>query len=140
MAGHPLTERLWALSAAFHGRLARELAALDLTVAELRLVGEVMRAEGGLRQGELAALLSVRPPTVSAALARLEAAGVVIRERDPADPRARLVKVAPDAPLERGLAALDRMERAAATTLSATDRRRLPRVLDRMIAALEDDA
>ena len=136
MPDHPLTERLWALSAAFHARLARELAALDLTVAELRLVGEVMRAEGGLRQ----ALLSVRPPTVPAALARLEAAGAVVRERDPADPRARLVKVAPDAPLERGLAALDRMERAAAAPLSATDRRRLPRVLDGMIAALEDDA
>ena len=54
---HPITARLWSLSAAFHARLAYDLASVGLTLAEFRLVGEVMRSPEGLRQGELAARL-----------------------------------------------------------------------------------
>lgn len=133
---HPITERLWALSAAFHARLAHDLAALGLTVAEFRLVGEVMRSDG-LRQSELAALLGVTAPTVSAAVQRLEKAGVLTREKDASDPRARVVRIAAGAPLETGLDVLDGLEVRAVASLSARQRAQLPRLLDRMTAALQ---
>ena len=67
---------------------------------------------------------------------RLEKSGVLTREPDPRDPRARIVRVAATAPLERGLEVLDRLESLAVASLSPTDRQALPRVLDRMVASL----
>lgn len=101
---------LWQLSIAFDAHLAAQLASLDLSVAAFRLMGEVQQAPDGLRQGELAKRLGVRPPTVSAAVARLEASGLLCRVPDPDDPRARRVCMAPGADLQAGTDLLARME------------------------------
>lgn len=105
-----LVLKLWALNLAFETRLGEDLRALDLTTAGFRLVGELMRAPEGLRQKELARCLGVRPPTVSAAVDRLERQGVLYRVRDADDPRAWRVHLSPDAPLGRGVALLLQLE------------------------------
>lgn len=102
--------RLWAVAEAFQARLSAELVSLGLTVPAFRLVGEVMRSPGGLRPSELAKRLGVRAPTISAAVAKLEARGVVTREDDPDDPRAYRVCLAEGAPLLEGVEILERID------------------------------
>lgn len=128
--------RLWALQVLFDARLSHELAAIGLTKAEFRLVGEVMGAPEGVRQGELARRLGVRPPTVSAALARLEGSGVVVRTRDPDDPRARLVALAPGAPILPGVDLLERLDADLLGELGPGERERLVDLLARLAARL----
>jgi DNA-binding MarR family transcriptional regulator len=122
--------KLWAVVAAFERRLSAELAGFGLSVAAFRLIGEVMREPDGVRQGELARRLGVKPPTVSIALAGLERDGMVVRFPDPADPRARLVCLAPDASLLGGVDVLGRIDAVLTDGLSEGDRVRLGEVLD----------
>ena len=70
-------------------------------------------------------------------LQRLEKAGVLTREKDASDPRARVVRIAAGAPLETGLDVLDGLEERAVASLSARQRAQLPGLLDRMTAALQ---
>jgi DNA-binding GntR family transcriptional regulator len=114
----------------FERRLAEELKPIGLSVAGFRLVGEVMRSEGGLRQAELAQRLGVRAPTVSAAVSRLEAKGVVVRTRDPDDPRAWRIRIAEAAPLRHGFDVLMRIEADLAGALSEPARARLVAQID----------
>ena len=102
--------QLWELAVNFEARLATELAELGLSGSTFRLVGELMHAPDGLRQGELARRLGVRPPTVSAAVSRLERDGLVLRKKDPDDPRARRVCLAENADLGAGFEVLLRLE------------------------------
>jgi len=120
---------LWRASVAFERRLAAELAPLGLTIPAFRLIGEVMQSPDGVRQGELARRLGVRPPTVSAAVARLEGGGLVHRVVDPDDPRARRVCLTPGAPLGGGVDVLQTLEDAVFEGLSAVDRRQILRAL-----------
>jgi len=94
---------LWVAATAVENRLAQGLTELGLTLAEFRLIGEVLTTPEGLRQSQLAERLGVRPPTVSAAVKRMEASGLLRREVDPDDPRARRVFLADGAPLGPGL-------------------------------------
>ena len=122
--------KLWTAAVAFERRLQAEISPLGLTVPGFRLVGELMGAPEGLRQGVLAARLGVRPPTVSAAVARLEAQGLVARTRDPNDPRARRVHLVPGTSLSEGVDVLLRLEAALTSGLSEPDRARLLATLD----------
>ena len=124
--------RLWALQVAFQARLDRALSGLGLTSAGFRLVGELMNAPGGLKQRELAQRLGIKAPTVSVAISRLEAAGVVERVEDRADPRAWSVRLAARAPLGPGVEVLEALERDLVGPLSAKDRRGLIALLDRV--------
>ncbi len=128
--------RLWALQLAFQARLDRALAGLGLTSAGFRLVGELMNAPNGLKQRELAQRLGIKAPTVSVAISRLEAAGVVERVDDPDDPRAWSVRLSPMAPLGPGVAVLEALERDLVGALSAKDRRALLNLLDRVTTRL----
>lgn len=65
---------------------------LDLTPAEARTLVNVARGDG-LRQAALAERMGVEAMTLSAYLDRLEARGLVGRAADPADRRAKLVRV-----------------------------------------------
>ncbi len=124
--------RLWALQVAFQARLDRALSGLGLTSAGFRLVGELMNAPHGLKQRELAQRLGVKAPTVSVAVSRLAAAGVVERVDDREDPRAWSVRLAASAPLGPGLKVLEALERDLVGSLSARDRRGLIDLLDRV--------
>lgn len=75
---------------------ALESAGLGLTVAEARTLAFVSRRPG-LRQSTLADELSVEPMTLVGFLDRLEAAGLVERIPDPADRRAKLIRLTPSA-------------------------------------------
>ena len=94
------------------GEILREefLEPLGLTVSSFRLIGEVMRAPGGIRQSELASRLGVRPPSISVAVRKLEERGTLVRVPDPDDPRARLVRIREPASLGRGFAVLAHMD------------------------------
>ena len=75
---------------------AFEQAGLGLTSAEARtLVYADQRP--GLRQGALAEAMNVEPMTLVASLDRLEAMGLVRREPDPSDRRAKRVTLTPAA-------------------------------------------
>lgn len=128
--------RLWGLQLAFQARLDRALAGLGLTSAGFRLVGELMNAPTGLKQRELAQRLGVKAPTVSVAISKLEAAGVVERVDDPADPRAWSVRLSPTAPLGPGVEVLEALERDLIGSLSTKDRRALIDLLDRVTTRL----
>jgi DNA-binding MarR family transcriptional regulator len=114
-------------------RLARRLRQEGETTAsptQLAVLGTVER-DGPLTLGELAAVERVQPPTITAAVGRLEARGLVRRRTDPVDRRVARVEVTRSgrrlldesrsrktAYLERRLAALsaderDTLERAA---------------------------
>ena len=130
---------LWALSLALEARLAAALAPMGLSVAAFRLIGEVTTSPRGLRQSELAARLGVRPPTVSVAVKRLEALGLVTRVVDPRDPRARLVRVHPHAPLEHGMALIADLDARLYGDLDPQGRAALDTTLARLRARLHSE-
>ena len=132
----PLSLSLWALSIAFNERLSRELASLGITSAEFRLIGEVLQCPDGIRQSELARRLSVSAPTVSAAVARMERSGLLVRRPDLKDPRAKLVSVAPRAPLAEGAVVLSRIEADLAAGLSDEEHTTLGDSMTRLAQAL----
>ena len=129
--------RLWALLDGFEARLARALEPMGLTVAGYRLVGEVMRSPEGLTQSELARRLGVRPPTVSAAVSQLQAAGVIERRPDPGDARAYRIHLAGDAQLGPGVAVLETLEAELVGTLDEADRARLLTLLEQVAGRLQ---
>jgi|GEM_PF-1144173 len=135
--------RVWALHTQFEARLEGALARIGLTPAEFRLIGEVMQAPAGIRQGDLARRLGVRAPTVSAAVSRLEADGMVCRRTDPRDPRARLIVMADNAPLLHGVEILEAIEGDLYGVLTAAEHRTMAELLDRVAATItphaEDD-
>ncbi len=130
------TMSLWSLSLALEARLAEALAPMGLSVAAFRLIGEVTLAPEGLRQSELAARLGVRPPTVSVAVKRLEELGLVTRTVDPRDPRARLVRIHPQAPLEHGMALIEALDAQLYGDLDAAGRADLDATLAGLQARL----
>lgn len=133
-----LVTRLWALQLAFEARLEAALAraGLGLTSAGFRLVGELMNAPGGLKQRELAERLGVKAPTVSVAVSRLEAAGVVERVEDPRDPRAWRITLTANAPIMPGVDVLESLERELFSGLSSKERRTLGVLLARLTTPL----
>lgn len=71
-------------------------AGLGLTAGEARTLAYV-NIHPGLRQTALAVKMSVEPMTLVGFLDRLEAAGLVEREADPTDRRAKIVRLTPAA-------------------------------------------
>jgi DNA-binding MarR family transcriptional regulator len=108
-------------------RLARRLrqqTEAPASPTQLAVLATIER-DGPLTLGELAAIERVRPPTITAAVGRLEEQGLARRRTDPRDRRVARVEIRPDgrrlleqsrsrktAYLERRLAALDPDERA----------------------------
>lgn len=134
-----LSLRVWALAQAFESHLARELAVHGLSIAGFRLIGELMLAPEGLRPGELARRLGVKPPSVTAMVAKLEAAGLVVTGLDPDDARGTRVRLAPNASLQTGLEVLERLDRALLGAASPTTRAALGRALDHLLDQLAQD-
>jgi DNA-binding MarR family transcriptional regulator len=86
-------------------RRLRQEAGVDLSPASLAALGTIER-HGPLTPSELADLEGVRRPTATRMIARLDAAGVIVRTRDPADGRSSLVSAS-----TRGLALLRRLRK-----------------------------
>ena len=78
----------------FRQRFEEALAAegLEVTVGEARTLFHAARG-GGLRQSVLAERMNIEPMTLVNFLDRLEARGWIVREPDPGDRRAKIVRV-----------------------------------------------
>jgi len=115
-------------SAARFTRLAGRVPGVAYSAVAWRVLSD-LEADGPVRVSALAEQQRVAQPTMTALLRRLEGEGWVVRDPDPDDGRATLVRTTP-----AGLAALDGYRRAAAgrirpslARLSADERRTLVR-------------
>jgi DNA-binding MarR family transcriptional regulator len=123
-------------------RLARRLrrvAAGGISPTQRSILNTLER-RGPLTHGELAMSERVRPPTITAAVDRLEQDGLVVRERDPVDRRVARVAIT-DAGLE--LLRTARRERTAyleqrLRALSAADRAAIAAAVPALARLLED--
>jgi len=86
-------------------RRLRQEAGVDLGPALIAALGTVER-HGPLTPSELADLERVKRPTATRMVNRLEAEGLILRARDPADGRSSLVSASP-----RGLELLRRLRK-----------------------------
>ena len=121
-------QRLWELNHALE-RLSGDMASRLGITAQQRLIIRCLGRYPGMPAGALAMLLRVDPGTISAALRRLEAKGLVERRRDARDQRrASLGLTAKGRALDRPASgtvesAVDRLlEAAAPADLEATAR------------------
>ncbi|EYD74789.1 Transcriptional regulator, MarR family [Rubellimicrobium mesophilum DSM 19309] len=110
-----------------------------LTLLQWRVLGHLSR-EDGLTQTVLGARLESSPMTISDVVERLEAAGLVAREVDPSDSRAKIVRITIEA---RGL--VEKMRDVAAEVyeraldgIEEADRAAMDRALTRIASNLED--
>lgn len=103
---------------------------LGLTAGEARTLAHVARAEGE-RQSVLAERLNVEAMSLSAMIDRLEARGLVARETDPADRRAKCVRLTEeaDAILTQVSAIAREVSNDAARGIDRTDWKRLAPIL-----------
>lgn len=69
-------------------RFEQESRDLPMTSAQLQIVARLARNEG-ISQAALAGLLDIEPMTLSRHVDRMEVAGLVVRQPDPSDRRAR---------------------------------------------------
>lgn len=133
-------QRLWALDHVL-GALSSNMAGRLGVTAQQRLILRCLGTYPGLPAGHLAALLHVDPGTISAALRRLEARGLVERRRDPRDQRrAALGLTAQGRALDRAIPGT--VEHAVEGLLAEVDRADLDaaaRVLERLTARLSEE-
>jgi DNA-binding MarR family transcriptional regulator len=111
----------------------RRVRGLALTQVQWRAIAHLLREEG-INQAVLADRLDVAPITLARLIDRLEAAGWVRREADPADRRASLLYLTPKAgPIvdQMQAHATDALE-AAMAGLSSAARRELVKALERI--------
>ncbi len=107
-------------------RRLRQEAGVDLGPALIAALGTVER-HGPLTPSELADLERVKRPTATRMVNRLEAEGLIVRARDPADGRSSLVSASP-----RGLELLRRLRKRRTVYLA----RRLRELDSDEVAAL----
>jgi len=77
---------------AFRRRFEEEVKVHDLTLPQMRALGELVR-KGGVSQVSLAGAIDADPMTLKGILDRLEKRGLVQRQQDPSDSRAKVVHV-----------------------------------------------
>ena len=88
--GFLLTDLTRLFRAEFERRISQS--GLGLTAGEARTLAHIARAEGE-RQNVIAERLNVEAMSLSVMIDRLEARGLVTRETDPADRRAKLLRL-----------------------------------------------
>ncbi|QDZ11837.1 MarR family winged helix-turn-helix transcriptional regulator [Devosia ginsengisoli] len=92
---------VYEVARAFRRRFEDEARRHDLTLPQWRALAELAR-KGGVSQVVLAGAIDADPMTVSGILDRLEKRGLVRREPDPSDSRAKIVRLT-----DEGLALYD---------------------------------
>lgn len=112
-------------------------AGLGITAGEARTLLH-LKINPGLRQGALAERMSIEPMTMVGYLDRLEALGVIARDPDPSDRRAKIVRLTPDAAplLERILAAAATAREEALDGVAPAERDALRHALQQIRANL----
>jgi MarR family transcriptional regulator, transcriptional regulator for hemolysin len=110
-------------------------AGLELTAGEARTLAYVALNPAS-RQTALAAQMNIEPMTLVAFLDRLETRGLIAREPDPTDRRAKIVRLAPDAQptLVRVLGIAKKVREAAMQDFSPGEAETLQNLLKRMRA------
>jgi DNA-binding MarR family transcriptional regulator len=95
---------------------------------------------GPLRAGDLAAREGVSAPTMTRIIAALETAGYVVRQPDPADGRASLVRATPEgeALITGNRSAIARVLRARVAALTAGQRAALAAALPALDSLADD--
>jgi DNA-binding MarR family transcriptional regulator len=119
-------------------RLGEALAAHGLSLPEYTTLS-VLSARSGLSNAQLARRSLITPQAMNEVLARLEERKLVRRRRDPAHARVRPAELsaAGKRMLARADADVDEVERAMLAGISATERRRLARLLAYALEGLE---
>lgn len=77
---------------AFRRRFEEVVKQFDLTLPQTRVLGELVK-KGGVSQTMLAGAIDADPMTLKGILDRLEKRGLVQRQQDPSDSRAKIVHV-----------------------------------------------
>ena len=112
-----------------------------ITVGEFDVLAALRRAGDGtvLTPTTLARVAMISPAGMTNRLNRLEAAGLIVRRPDPDDRRGSLVELTPTghATADRAVADLVAAENELFRELSATERQRLDRILDKLIDRLD---
>jgi MarR family transcriptional regulator, transcriptional regulator for hemolysin len=108
-------------------------AGLEVTVGEARTLFHAAR-EDGMRQAALAERMGIEPMTLVNYLDRLERRGLIAREPDPSDRRAKIVRVTPAAEpfLERLEAVARGVRRQAVSGLPEREMEAARRALERI--------
>lgn len=111
----------------------------QLTLLQWRVLGQLSRTDG-LTQTALGGQLDASPMTISDVVERLEGAGLVAREVDPSDSRAKLVRITPKARalVEEMRAVAARVYDKALAGIDEDDREAMARALTRIAANLDD--
>jgi len=145
MARRPAAPLLRLLSSSFklsRARLQRELDEQGVHAGQDYLIELLAEAEEGPTVGEIAERLGIEVPTVVRTVQRMEASGLVAKERDPRDRRrSRIVLTERGRAVEPAVrAALRDIERTAMRGLSAAQREQLFDLLARVRTNLGDRA
>jgi DNA-binding MarR family transcriptional regulator len=131
------------VSRSFRRRFEAAIAAagLEVTVGEARTLFHAAKAKG-MRQGALAERMGIEPMSLVNLLDRLEVRGWVVRDPDPSDRRAKIVRVTDAAgPLVARLETVARgVRQQALAGFSETEIELLNRALQRMRVNLSADA
>ncbi|MBP2550342.1 DNA-binding MarR family transcriptional regulator [Neorhizobium galegae] len=136
--GFLVTDGARLLRAAFERRIAD--AGLGITPAEARTLLNI-HALKDCRQLDIAARMGIEPMTVCAFLDKLQALGLIERQPDPADRRAKRVTLTPScAPLILAIRKeLDSVILKATTGMGSDEALLLCRLLERMNASFQGE-
>ncbi len=130
-----LMDGLDRFASAMRAEVRRSVAPRGLNPAQDAILRMLMARPAGLRVRVLARHLGVRQPTVTGSVIALERKGLVRRQADPADARATIVKVTPEALAQP--AAVPSLAAAALADLSEAEQASLLKTLIKLIRSLQ---
>lgn len=122
----------------FNQSMQASIATLDLSVQEFRIAG-LLIGEAGISQKQLAQKLSVKPSTLSVALDRLEAKGVIHRVAHEGDQRVKLLKLNSDFDLIPARQLLEKFEQEITQGISTADLMTTVNVLAKIAQSLQPE-
>ncbi len=126
------------LNRLFNHALEASIATLDLSIQEFRITG-LLIGETGISQKQLAQKLSVKPSTLSVALDRLEAKGVIHRVTHSSDQRIKLLQLNSDFDLRPAQQLLENFEQQITQGISKTDLTTTVNVLVKISQSLQSE-
>lgn len=114
--------------------LAEQLAQLELSLSEFRIVGLLMGEASGHSQKLLAKKLGISPPSLSVAIGQLEKKHWVERITDPRDQRIKKIQLAKQLDFKAIAALINAVETQATANISEVDLQTTKRVLNQLLS------